>query len=363
MTAHSPGQTLGHVPTTGCERVDGRQRRSASRWAAGSRLRTVVFTAAVTHPERRCWSVASTGPLRRRRACGDRCDPHREQHRLRTRAVIARPEARLRRQPRLRGARARSGDSGPAGSAHPHHATAGRRSAWTRYGVEAPLRRASRPAQVVVDRRARGPATSRGPRWTSRESTASRTARSPAMRRCEPASPERRCRKRARPMTLLAPHPDGRDEPWSSPTLARQTVIETLGRHPGGGARARRRRDRSSRFASTDGRVAWADMRVGCHLFETHGKIKFLAARGGWRSRPPCRARSPGSSSKRDHQTFREGLGTSHIYWEDCWPTAAETSLSSGCGRSTTTRCDGSAPDCPSASSARPREIRGRARA
>ena len=60
-------------------------------------------------------------------------------------------------------------------------------------------------------------------------------------------------------------------------------------------------------------------MRVGCHLFETHGKIKLLTPEeGGVADRPAGEV--AWQLRKRDHQTFREGLGTSHIYWEDYWP-------------------------------------------
>jgi hypothetical protein len=97
-----------------------------------------------------------------------------------------------------------------------------------------------------------------------------------------------------------------------------QTVIETLGRllvdELGVGPV-----ETQFPFRREDGRIAWADMRVGCHLFETHGKIKFLSPEeGGVADAPP--AEVAWKLRKRDHQTFREGLGTSHIYWEDCWP-------------------------------------------
>jgi hypothetical protein len=97
-----------------------------------------------------------------------------------------------------------------------------------------------------------------------------------------------------------------------------QTVIETLGRllveELAIGAV-----ETQFPFRREDGRVVWADLRVGRHLFETHGKIKFLPPEaGGVAETSP--AEVAWTLRKRDHDTFREGLGPSHIYWEDCWP-------------------------------------------
>lgn len=68
-----------------------------------------------------------------------------------------------------------------------------------------------------------------------------------------------------------------------------------------------------------DGRVLWGDIRVGCHVFETHGKIKYLSpAEGG------VAEKSPGEiaweAKKRSRLLFAEGLGSSDIYWDECWP-------------------------------------------
>jgi hypothetical protein len=96
-----------------------------------------------------------------------------------------------------------------------------------------------------------------------------------------------------------------------------QTVIETLGRclvdDAGLGVV-----ETQFPYYREDGRVAWADMRVGCHLIETHGKIKFLATDDGGVSDRPARE-AEWNLRKRDRETFRLGLGTSHVYWEDCW--------------------------------------------
>jgi len=97
-----------------------------------------------------------------------------------------------------------------------------------------------------------------------------------------------------------------------------QTVIETLGRmlveELGIGAT-----DLQFPLRVADGRVLWGDIRVGCHVFETHGKIKFLTpAEGGVATERPSEI--AWKAQKRDREFHREGLGTSHIYWEDCWP-------------------------------------------
>lgn len=67
------------------------------------------------------------------------------------------------------------------------------------------------------------------------------------------------------------------------------------------------------------GRVVWGDIRVGCHIFETDGKVKYLSPEeGGVASESP--AAIAWKAKKRDRLLFAEGLGSSHIHWEDCWP-------------------------------------------
>lgn len=67
------------------------------------------------------------------------------------------------------------------------------------------------------------------------------------------------------------------------------------------------------------GRVLWGDIRVGCHIFETHGKIKYLSPGEGG-----VAEESPGEiawkAKKRSRLLFAEGLGSSDIYWDECWP-------------------------------------------
>jgi hypothetical protein len=97
-----------------------------------------------------------------------------------------------------------------------------------------------------------------------------------------------------------------------------QTVIETLGRNLvdelGVGPV-----ETQFPYVREDGRIAWADMRIGCHLVETHGKIKFLTPEQGGVADRPARE-VEWNLRKRDRETLRLGLGTSHVYWEDCWP-------------------------------------------
>jgi hypothetical protein len=67
------------------------------------------------------------------------------------------------------------------------------------------------------------------------------------------------------------------------------------------------------------GRVAWGDLRVGCHIFEFHGEIKFRPPdAGGVASDPPHEV--IWAARKRDIELGREGLASSHIIWKDLWP-------------------------------------------
>lgn len=66
------------------------------------------------------------------------------------------------------------------------------------------------------------------------------------------------------------------------------------------------------------GRVAWGDLRVGRHIFEFHGEIKFRPPEaGGVAAHPPHEVMW--AARKRDIELGREGLGTSHIIWKDLW--------------------------------------------
>lgn len=65
-----------------------------------------------------------------------------------------------------------------------------------------------------------------------------------------------------------------------------------------------------------DNRVRWADLRVGCHLFEVDGFIKLLpAADGGVATRSA--ARVVWDDRKRDRELGAVGLGISHLVWAD----------------------------------------------
>jgi hypothetical protein len=76
----------------------------------------------------------------------------------------------------------------------------------------------------------------------------------------------------------------------------------------------------------TEGRVAWGDIRVGPHLFEIDGHLKLIApAEGGVAEAPPHEV--VWAEKKRDRDLWREGLGASHIVWQDFWPPHRATAL------------------------------------
>jgi Transcriptional regulator, AbiEi antitoxin len=96
-----------------------------------------------------------------------------------------------------------------------------------------------------------------------------------------------------------------------------ESVLETLGRLL---VRASGLGDVDLQFpvALEDGRVVWGDIRVGCHIFEAHGKVKYLpAARGGLADRPITEI--VWDEKKRERMLHRQGLGTSSILFEDYW--------------------------------------------
>jgi hypothetical protein len=70
--------------------------------------------------------------------------------------------------------------------------------------------------------------------------------------------------------------------------------------------------------ALEDGRVVWGDIRVGCHIFEGHGKVKYLSvAEGGLADRPATEV--VWAEKKRERLMHRQGLGTSSFVFEDYW--------------------------------------------
>lgn len=64
--------------------------------------------------------------------------------------------------------------------------------------------------------------------------------------------------------------------------------------------------------------VVWCDLRVGCHVFEVDGRIKYLpATRGGVADR---RIEDVlWDEKRRERDVCAEGLGVSRIIWEDFW--------------------------------------------
>lgn len=64
-------------------------------------------------------------------------------------------------------------------------------------------------------------------------------------------------------------------------------------------------------------RVAWCDLRVGCHVFEFDGFIKYRRIEdGGYATRPEDVI---WAEKKRERQIRAEGLGVSRVIWEDFW--------------------------------------------
>jgi hypothetical protein len=58
---------------------------------------------------------------------------------------------------------------------------------------------------------------------------------------------------------------------------------------------------------------------VGCHIFEFHGEIKFRPPEAGGVASAPAHE-VMWAARKRDIELGREGLGSSHIIWQDLWP-------------------------------------------
>lgn len=64
-------------------------------------------------------------------------------------------------------------------------------------------------------------------------------------------------------------------------------------------------------------RVAWCDLRVGCHVFEFDGRIKYRRVEeGGVAERPED---AIWEEKKRERLIAAEGLGVSRVIWEDFW--------------------------------------------
>lgn len=64
-------------------------------------------------------------------------------------------------------------------------------------------------------------------------------------------------------------------------------------------------------------RVAWCDLRVGCHMFEFDGRIKYQRIEdGGVAVRPED---AIWAEKKRERLISAEGLGVSRVIWEDFW--------------------------------------------
>jgi hypothetical protein len=248
-------------------------------------------------------------------------DPYREQHRLRTRAVIR----------GLKRGYVISHDSAAheheleilvPPDPHTHITRRGSTTAWTRYGVKHHYA-GFKPEQVVeidglevldLARTAVDIAREHGEPYGEIACDAAMrrgVTRAELYEACDPMTNWPHIQRIRRAVAFADP--------------GAQTAIETLGRilvkALGIGPI-----DTQFPYRLSDGRVRWADMRVGCHLFETHGKVKFLTPEeGGVAEAPPSEI--AWQARKRDRLTFLEGLGTSNIYWEDYWPDNRAESL------------------------------------
>jgi hypothetical protein len=68
-----------------------------------------------------------------------------------------------------------------------------------------------------------------------------------------------------------------------------------------------------------DRRVIWCDMRVGRHVFEVDGRVKYLPGEaGGLATVPPHEV--VWAEKKREREINRAGLGVSRIVYADFWP-------------------------------------------
>ena len=69
--------------------------------------------------------------------------------------------------------------------------------------------------------------------------------------------------------------------------------------------------------------TVWCDMRIGCHVFEFDGRVKYRRPEeGGVADRPADEV--VWDEKKRERLICAEGLGVSRIIWEDLWGAARE---------------------------------------
>ena len=72
--------------------------------------------------------------------------------------------------------------------------------------------------------------------------------------------------------------------------------------------------------------IAWCDLRLGCHVFEFHGRLKLRSVdRGGVAEQ--AAEQVAWDERRRERDVCAEGLGASRIYWDDLWGAARERAL------------------------------------
>lgn len=67
-----------------------------------------------------------------------------------------------------------------------------------------------------------------------------------------------------------------------------------------------------------DGRVAWCDLRVGCHVFEADGRTKYLPVADGGLADQELE-RILWEERKRQRDVCGHGLGMSRVTWDEYW--------------------------------------------
>jgi len=89
---------------------------------------------------------------------------------------------------------------------------------------------------------------------------------------------------------------------------------------------------------SLGGRVAWGDLRVGCHVFEFDGRAKYVPVEeGGLAETSPTDVLW--AEKLRERSVLEVGLGLSRVFWDDLMgPTAWAATCSHACSKAGASR-------------------------
>lgn len=101
-----------------------------------------------------------------------------------------------------------------------------------------------------------------------------------------------------------------------------ESVLETLGRELVASLGIG---EAQTQFAVglSGGRIAWCDIRVGCHVFECEGKVKLVPVSDGGLATEPAEDVVWKQQARRT-EICAEGLGASRIVWTDCFGPARD---------------------------------------